>query len=356
MALSKPYLSILINRDIAMKMIFVPKLLHIAVSKVAILVYSNSEVIKFEMDMRHPFHLAPNEEWEPFIRAKVSNFTLPEMLLEKVIGLMKPLSQQHHFWKCDHHFIKRSFRVINYFCWTSEGTIDWFRTAKKLVHLDDLGFMQKVLLACTYSLKDELLMLWRDASATERRNLVNPIPDTIEYNFIDMNIYLLKKWYDWLNSSTAPCPFVYSIFDTYLFIPFQTSFLETCTLENVMKFIEERKTWWNSNGERSPFRMALEIMLFQNFMHAYPYEFLLLFLKWPLQILFNEMADQVWTCLQRENFLTLIENISHKIESNWKDCDYVRILNDFWKNSPDNFKKYVENHPFSGHYTKYISM
>lgn len=159
---------------------FVPKLKFIALSKVAIGIYCNSEVTKLELDEKFgPFHCTPNEKWEPFIREKVSETALPEMLQEMIISLIKSLSLQHLTWKQNHAFIfKPSFQVINYFVWTPLGTIERFKTAKRLVHLNDFAFVDRFMLAFMYCLEDDMLILWRNASDIERRDLIEPTPNT----------------------------------------------------------------------------------------------------------------------------------------------------------------------------------
>ncbi|GFY66342.1 uncharacterized protein TNIN_344171 [Trichonephila inaurata madagascariensis] len=341
----KIYISILLNKEILGKVNFVPKLEHIILARLAVKMYSDPEIIKFEMDEKYgPFHETSNEIWEPFVREKISKSGLPEIILDKVIGLMKPLSYEHLTWKSSHAFLfilRRSFQAVQYFSWTAEGTIDWFETAKRLVHCKDLNFFQRFVLACTYSLKDDVLKLWRRASSAERRKVVKPTRQTYEYYFMSCKEQVFKKWFDWLKLSTGPCPSVYNLFEFFPQIPFQRHFLLESSPEVMVEYLADRSPFCDSEGDLS-FLVLSEISPMKMYYRWAPFHTLLLFLDWPLQTQFMEVADHLCALMQADDFLKVLRCLCDKIENNWSDVDYAQILREFWKNGSSDYKKHCE--------------
>ncbi|GFT10373.1 hypothetical protein NPIL_578511 [Nephila pilipes] len=69
--------------------------------------------------------------------------------------------------------------------------------------------------------------------------------------------------------------------------------------------------------------------------------------NWPLHGQFQEMTDRIFSLLNEKEFLQFLLQVTcSKIKWDWKDCDYVELLNELWNRSPDHFKKHVESSEF----------
>ncbi|GFY58992.1 hypothetical protein TNIN_323181 [Trichonephila inaurata madagascariensis] len=58
--------------------------------------------------------------------------------------------------------------------WTLLGTLDAKKTVETVTKDDNLPLTKRYEIACTYCLKDEILMLWRELSQTHEDEYLNP--------------------------------------------------------------------------------------------------------------------------------------------------------------------------------------
>ncbi|GFQ98220.1 hypothetical protein TNCT_253341 [Trichonephila clavata] len=133
---------------------FIHSLEHLALSKVAVEIYTSPEVREYERKLVQPFYYTYNAFWEPFVWEKVSSWVPFEVIQDKIVGAIKPLSNELLMWKADHCKIlgPNAEEKIS-FCWKPEGTIDRLETAKSLIHDKDFTIGQRFILACYYWLK-----------------------------------------------------------------------------------------------------------------------------------------------------------------------------------------------------------
>ncbi|GFY68862.1 uncharacterized protein TNIN_467371 [Trichonephila inaurata madagascariensis] len=75
----------------------------------------------------------------------------------------------------------------------------------------------------------------------------------------------------------------------------------------------------------------------------FPLKVLRIYLHRPYLHFFMDAANKVWDQLSGKNFTCLLDIIIHqKILELWTDFDYVGLLRQFWRRSPDHLKQYVK--------------
>ncbi|GFS33044.1 uncharacterized protein TNIN_479351 [Trichonephila inaurata madagascariensis] len=75
----------------------------------------------------------------------------------------------------------------------------------------------------------------------------------------------------------------------------------------------------------------------------FPLKVLRIYLHRPYIHFFMDAANKVWDQLSGKDFTCLLDIIIHqKILELWTDFDYVGLLRQFWRRSPDHLKHYAE--------------
>ncbi|GFT94832.1 hypothetical protein NPIL_495511 [Nephila pilipes] len=75
-----------------------------------------------------------------------------------------------------------------------------------------------------------------------------------------------------------------------------------------------------------------------------PLQTFLALCNWPLHRQFQKMTDCIFSLLTEREFLQFLhEVICYKVKRDWMDWDYVELLNELWKRSPEHFKQHVES-------------
>ncbi|GFT82152.1 uncharacterized protein NPIL_449101 [Nephila pilipes] len=73
-------------------------------------------------------------------------------------------------------------------------------------------------------------------------------------------------------------------------------------------------------------------------------EILRVFMNWPMQYHFEEMADRIFIHLSGPSFQGFLHDIiCLKIKEDWNDFDYVELLKMAWNQSSETLKKFVQS-------------
>ncbi|GFU29081.1 hypothetical protein NPIL_97141 [Nephila pilipes] len=177
---------------------FVTSLERIALVKVAVIIFNNPENQDNERKHDPPISYGRYSEnnGNLYIKQKISNCGIPNVLMEQILQLIPPIRRQFEDWRFEHFFkFRHDFGRMNDICWNFLGTIDYMETAKRLVRSEDFTFFQRFPVACFYFLTNDVLKLWLEASTTEKANLIPYISDRGTLNII---IRVVKQWIKWI--------------------------------------------------------------------------------------------------------------------------------------------------------------
>ncbi|GFQ71708.1 uncharacterized protein TNCT_676861 [Trichonephila clavata] len=327
----------------------VPSLQKLAIVKIAVCVYTNPEVREFENNsMGHfGFYATHERNWVSFIRERVSQCELREDFQKKVITYMKPLSLELSSW---HRCLRDMFVFLAEDIspvWSSSGAIDQLRTAKKLVHCQDLPFLERFSLACLFWMSDDILKIWEKASSQEKEKAIRNVirnEFSIFMNEADRKLRseFLKKWITWIKKGAVDHE-QYYFYGFALFsmpyIPMQSHLLTKSSPQLVLESLGIRL---RSNGRLNNLEYICLVNLdvkYQNELYkTKPYGLLRAFLHWPLQSHFLEMADRLWSYLTEDDFDQLLCSILEKLRQGWEDANYGDLLKRFFFRSPKEFR------------------
>ncbi|GFU16429.1 hypothetical protein NPIL_112011 [Nephila pilipes] len=112
----------------------------LALSKIAILVYSDPDIKISQCRKRGSLEFLPQDDWKPIIQKKFSSLNLPLILGKKLKALMKPFDDEINVWKVEHFPILNDFvleQSIEY-VWNYYGTIDRIKTAESYIQCESL--------------------------------------------------------------------------------------------------------------------------------------------------------------------------------------------------------------------------
>ncbi|GFY68848.1 uncharacterized protein TNIN_432181 [Trichonephila inaurata madagascariensis] len=323
----------------------IPSLKHLASVKIALAVHTHPEVMEFEKKFNSPACCYPRGElWVQFFKKRVSRCPLSLELQENVITFIKSLISELSLWRKNHSemliFDPYSINPV----WNSFGLIDTLRTAVELVNCKGLHFEQRFTLACYYWLTKEMLQIWKNASPQEKEILIQNVdtskisptfatsnPD--RYQSLKLRNEFLNKWIEWIKEGATEeglCYFYCYAISSMKHIPMQSSLLKQANQRLTLDLLEKKL---RRNGKMNDMEcicfLNLDVKEQEELYKTDPYHILMVFLQWPLQNLFLEVADRLWIHLRRVEFNALLDEMQHKINSGWKDFDYVDLFKKF---------------------------
>ncbi|GFY60260.1 uncharacterized protein TNIN_500181 [Trichonephila inaurata madagascariensis] len=327
----------------------VPSLQHLAIVKIAVCVYTSPEVRKFEKNMMGCFGFSEihEREWISFIRERVSHCALQEKFQKKVIDFMKPLSLELCLWHThlNKMFVFHAPTITP--VWNSAGTIDQLRTARKLVHCQDLPFLERFSLACHFWMTDDVLEIWKETPLQEREKAIQNMRRNEFSLFMNEKVRKLRKeflnkWIEWMDEGAVDHEqyyfYCFSLF-SMPYLPMQSYLLKKASPQATLDALRDRL---RSNPRLNDLEYACLLNLDVNYQEELrktePYGLLMAFLHHPLQNHFLKMAELVGDYLKEEEFDNLLFSIFLKLREGWKDYDYRDLLKNFFFRSPMEFR------------------
>ncbi|GFT40282.1 hypothetical protein NPIL_418091 [Nephila pilipes] len=184
----------------------------LALSKVAICVYSNPNIEVLENETHDINGVLLLKQWEILASEKVSFLNLPVILKEKIIAFMRQLSDEINAWKIDHSSILEcpSLESPIDYVWKGIGTIDRLKTTKSFIQSKRNDLSKRFQMACDYWLEEETKQMWDEIGRNAKilrstrikltRNIFNPV---LEHVVMDWITLLISGEVDW---SEEPFP------------------------------------------------------------------------------------------------------------------------------------------------------
>ncbi|GFT86811.1 uncharacterized protein NPIL_227601 [Nephila pilipes] len=329
-------------------MLFVPSLEDIAVAKIAVDVYSDPAVM--EMEMVSKIYKTPDKRWKPIIENLIPSRIYHKQLQRKIIAMMRPISYEYMLWKCSYvYFTGGQDPLPNDLHWKSDGTIDRLETANLLIESATFPMTQRFRLACNCWLEEDVLKVWDKMDTRLQEALIESYScehrdQYCAFHEIEVNVHKWIRWYEkrfenisreenWFLSYGLNSAFLHGYHPQKLKPGEQQCFVKHALYEYALPDDIRGCILLTEIGQRA------ELVKLR------PYEVLQAFLLSPWQSLFMEMANHAWEHLSETCFLCLLHVLfCQRILLNWKDFDYVQLLQDFFNKSPDHFKEFVKDH------------
>ncbi|GFU26248.1 uncharacterized protein NPIL_266551 [Nephila pilipes] len=329
----------------------VPSLEYMTLVKISVSIINNPQVREnagncrrlWDKDYRHCC-ICYSDERKQFFRQIMSSLPIPEVLQEKILHVIQPMHCEFQRWRHKNIAIFREdFGQLSNICWNFVGAIDYTETAKILVRSEEFTFLQLFPVACTHWLADDLRRMWRAASTSDKKALKRNVETQYNYGIhFELEIGM-KQWIHWLEDGADQGSLFSYVGDLiYLsrFLPppidiFQN--LQPAVTQGLRRRILSVH-FDTSIGRDFFFKMdtAHRMKLFKED----PYSALAMFLRWPLQTEFLELASQLYPFLKLNTFIELIHTIISDECAPYVTCfDYKNILRSFWSQSPDVLKR-----------------
>ncbi|XP_055925209.1 uncharacterized protein LOC129957091 [Argiope bruennichi] len=302
------------------------------------------------------------------VKEKISNLVLPESLKKRMMVLIIPVGLDIVRWKVFHENSVNwscdglGLDILKQLCWTPAGTVDYPKTAEKLLSLEALRVQTRYKLAALYCLVDYIPSLWEQLPKSCKTHYLSDSPFVPSRVKLDVAwAYLLTEQESTLDSIVANL----SPGDSFLQLACKYSALGGN--KGGAEYFFKRLT----NAERNSFLVPLvnEIILDRNrelrrragdfpieklsevvcfllsqvsleqqiqVLKKQPYEFFRCFLDWPLQDLCLEMAYLFQYFLSNHHYFLFIDSIAKDMDNS--NHYFPNFLQELFQNSPSIFK------------------
>ncbi|GFY54096.1 uncharacterized protein TNIN_465711 [Trichonephila inaurata madagascariensis] len=269
--------------------------------------------------------------WEETVSRKISCLGLPNIMRGELMSIIRCICIEIDRWHKDHkdifHFDFIDFQ--RYFCWNSQGKIDRAKTAQSLINDESLHISERYNFARHYCFENDVKFLWKKLTDG----------DKIYYSSIgDYGV-----WFKYMTTKT----------DINRIGISRNSRGNPFNMEAYFSLLTptEKKQWFKSfinckaiNYEDVHFCLSLLKKNEQeNVLRQYSSKILQYYLVWPLQNEFLIVSKNIWPYMSIENYIDVLHfMIYQRIMIEWKDFDYVGLLKEFWRQTPNNFKELVK--------------
>ncbi|GFY60371.1 uncharacterized protein TNIN_477431 [Trichonephila inaurata madagascariensis] len=261
---------------------------------------------------------------------------------KKISGIIRALVWELLRWMFSHDEIVYSNEIDFYdIYWYSYGVIDRFETAQTLIRKESIDITRRFVLACKYYFKDHAQTLWKNL--TEFDQLV-----------LGQDYGSVKSMWFWIDESHTD--------DITIFIQMYQG--HSTKIEEFTENYLGLRCYFPSLGPEARYRClsygllegeihhfdlylcfaALTIDeakdLFRHLSASNRLRVMELFLYWPLQFIFVEVLDQLWSLTSHYNFRNIFKFIlEERIDKNWEDADYAQLVQNIWARCPVSYKK-----------------
>ncbi|KAF8789445.1 uncharacterized protein LOC129956924 [Argiope bruennichi] len=299
---------------------------------------------------------------------------LPTLLTDRMMPLIRPMASEILNWHMYHennfHDIRECFGLhsLKYLQWTSIGTIDYQKTMEKIIGLKIFDVENRYKLACLYCLEDYIPLLWEELSEESKKHFSKE-------SYFDVDMQLRYYWVDIMKEDEYILPDIFlerepnpSYYHEFAFklaamkgnkAATRYFFQNVCNEERESDLFSTIVDVLNELGPSSSNRIfsdfpkgnlsdvlcyLLSLMSPEQQMQilkTHPCDILTCFQDWPLQHLFLEVADIIWSFLPEENYVYLLTNMHKRIKTSDYYCP--KLFQEFFLRSPGNFKKEFVN-------------
>ncbi|GFW20940.1 uncharacterized protein TNCV_1714471 [Trichonephila clavipes] len=285
-----------------------------------------------------------SEEYSSKIISKIT-FLNDKEKEKKISGIIRALVWELLTWKFSHDEIVYDTEIdFSDICWYSHGVIDRFKTARILVRKESIEINRRFVLACKYYFKDHARTLWNNLSVFDKMVLgqdygsVKSMWFWIDESQIDEITYFIQMYRE---HSTK----IEELTENYLGL---RCYFTKLGPEDRYRCL----SYGLLEGEIHHFDLYLcfaELTideakdLFRRLSASRRLRVMELFLYWPLQFIFVEVLDQLWSLTSHYNFRNIVRFIlEERIDKNWEDIDYAQLVENIWARCPVPYKKRLE--------------
>ncbi|GFR01141.1 uncharacterized protein TNCT_238111 [Trichonephila clavata] len=267
-------------------------------------------------------NVLPFANWEELVEERISSFLLPQLLQHELLDVVRSVSIEIDKWIKDHTKDWRLSpvlaRCVQYdFQWNLHGKIDRGRTARKLIFNEKLDIEDRYLFAILYSLVDK--MANREQVPHE---IVEKYLNIYENGWStligNVEFEYISRHKCFINmSSDIKCVFLTSLL------------MEECAqYEDFIFYISHMRDEEKKRVFKSCF-----------------FYILLPLLDWPLQCEFLKAAEHLLPYFTESYFLLMLDLIIYeRIMMRRKDFNYIDLLKGFWSLSPSSLKESIKTH------------
>lgn len=365
-----------------------PSLTHIALVHVAATLWNQHDVkdllknfsclLSVSKSNSFPYPHHPHKKhtkWkkiENTVINKVSEFTIPTSLKEKLLGYIQALGIQILRWM-EYHFRFCCFDLglLNNFCWTPHGTLDRKKTAEMLIRDETIHVTVRYRLACAYCLEDSILTLWDKIPFSCRNTLYcrGNCVSLFERELLQFwGRYVREKkvsGYRISNSIYLPDSYMFNCASKAGNIAATKYFLQklvkqkyylldealiNAAINAVNKSHEGELHYTDSPQEYHSelFCFILSQINYEQQMQIFevcPIQALQCFLDWPWQKTFVEIASRLMHFLPNSN--EVLKIITLKVDMGYNDYNYQEVFRDVWQQMTAAQKLHIINDSFS---------
>ncbi|GFS61579.1 uncharacterized protein TNCV_4312581 [Trichonephila clavipes] len=271
----------------------------------------------------------PFRRWEELIEKKIFSLSLPENLHAELLEIIRIVSLEIDKWvKNLTILLGRSAESIartslSSFQWNSLGKIDRAKTASMLINNPKLHFKDRYLIALHYGLQDYVVV------------------DKTKENECETMIQMYKNFYGrgdtgdlWkkcTGEAHLPHLSLQNLFSTWTTNE-KVDFVQSLLMENRMLYSDLLMCLAELDIDE-----RIEIFKMRHF------EILASFLDWPFQRQFLDAAKLLLPYFELSSFFCMLYKLLYeRIMQGRKDFNYIRLLKEFWFQSPFEFKELTE--------------
>ncbi|GFY74491.1 uncharacterized protein TNIN_465271, partial [Trichonephila inaurata madagascariensis] len=266
---------------------------------------------------------------------------IPLALKDRIVALMKPIELEVHNWMSDHDGILKTSGEESFceFHWNPDATVDRIRTADALIGSQRLDNPTRFVLSCQYWHGRKIIPVYRKLDAETKEYFLER-----DFDGKDEHQSNVEKWIREQKGTKPNC----NVFCRCRTFRWTDVSLHSRFLDCLPDFNREYVlcTKFKETHKMHIGRFCLSRMSAQNreyMLAAFPLKVLSIYLFWPCQTFFMEAARKVWRDLSENEFLCLLHiMICQKIIALWTDFNYMKLLRQFWHESPDNLKQYTK--------------
>ncbi|CAL1297407.1 unnamed protein product [Larinioides sclopetarius] len=326
----------------------VPTLKCMVLSKIVQSFYYDPEIRALEKRLRQPLCFLPPKDWVPIVNQRLSEIFPSRTLRKSVVNLFMPISLEVVMWGYDHREVNNGFfscmDMWNCFRWNSLGIIDREQTVKLIIAKRNIRMTDRFCLACNYELKEDILEMWKNMPEDDMERVAGMVHSPI----IDRWVHCLQE---------GGVPETRELVDAFLGA---RPIISECSRSAALRVLfpelskEDRfRCLTCSIRHRETHPDDLRYCLSQldssqqtEVYRRHTFWVLKSFLHWPVQSAFLDLMDQMWSFLTVLDFGDLLHVILCQIiMKGWEDFDYVYILQNVWRQSPDDFKDSIKKAP-----------
>ncbi|XP_055925800.1 uncharacterized protein LOC129957496 [Argiope bruennichi] len=345
-----------------LKRLYRLSLLDISQRRVAVLLCSDP--LKY-------VHLATveNELGETIIEARdivfkglVDNLGIPQTMREPLVKIMTPIFLQTFKWLEFHEeYLKTSSSRFKYreylkhFRWTHMGTINYRKTAESVIRDEKLPIDLRFMFACLYCLEEDIQDLWQKLSTRRQDEFLNKDPSKYKHQreIVVLWTCILKGRVDKLDQLLKKVGRrYYTTIYQYAFEWFAVKAYETATRYFFEKLTRAEKraslvrtatavakrdgNFVQAYNDVSCFLLShMNAEQLKKVLAAVPYGILRIFMEWPRQDAFVEVATLLLPYLQEENYKMMNFVLSRKFKLVYNS---LKLFKDIFLVSPRNFR------------------